>query len=143
MSNQPTANNVSSSSSAPAPNEGDSSSTQVQNSSPQGPAPGLYAPSLTNDNFPDDSIPGIVARLMNPPVWLYNTEDHTYTFTINWVVGVAGPERFERLPFQERYVLRREDELRERGKEVGLSAEIIDWLKGGEETLTLPANHFE
>lgn len=80
---------------------------------------------------------------MNPPEYLYNSEDQTYTLPINWVVGVAGPERFERLPYQDRYVLRREDELREQGEEAGLSADIMDWLKGGEETLTLPASHFE
>lgn len=162
MSNQATTNDASSSSSASASTEGDSSNVSIscsfplhrqltqhpiqsqdQNPSPQGPAPGLYAPSLANDNFPDDSISGIVARLMNPPSWLYNSDDQTYTFTINWVVGVAGQERFERLPHQDRYVLRREDELREQGEEAGLSTEIMDWLKGGEETLTLPANHFE
>jgi hypothetical protein len=162
MSNQPIANDASSTPSAHPPTDGDFSNVSITSfiaHSPvadvtllwfhgerppsQTPARGLYAPSLANDNFPDDSIPTIVARLMNPPEYLYNNEDQTYTFLINWVVGIAGPERFQPSGLNGRHVLRREDELWEEGEEAGLSVEIMVWLKRGEETLTLPASHFE
>jgi hypothetical protein len=79
---------------------------------------------------------------MNPPSPLYN-DNQTVTLTINWAVGVAGPERFERLAGDNRYVLSYRDDLREQGEAAGLSSEILEWLEGGEETLTLPASHFE
>jgi hypothetical protein len=43
-----------------------------------------------------------------------------------------------------RLVLVPNDELNEVGEAAGLSGEILEWLRGaGEETLTLPASHFE
>jgi hypothetical protein len=79
---------------------------------------------------------------MNPPEYLRDNESQTVTLTITWAVGIAGPERFQLLPHLDRLVLQGQDELRERGEEAGLSTDIMDWLKGGEDTLTLPASHF-
>jgi hypothetical protein len=80
---------------------------------------------------------------MNPPPPFYNNEHQTVTLTINWAVGVAGPERFERHGAERRYLLSRGDELGEQGEAAGLSSEILEWLKHGEETLTLPVEHFQ
>jgi hypothetical protein len=110
---------------------------------PQLPRGGLYAPNVSGSALPDDdSIAGIVARLMSPPSYFYNDDRQTITITINWAVGVAGPERFERRGTDGRYFLSGGDELEEQGGAAGLSSEILDWLKYGEETLTLPVEHF-
>jgi hypothetical protein len=109
----------------------------------QAPPGGLYAPNLSGGVLPDDSVAGIVARLMSPPPPFYNNEHQSVTLTINWAVGVAGPERFERHGAAGRYFLNRGDELGEQGEATGLSSEILEWLKHGEETLTLPVEHFQ
>jgi hypothetical protein len=124
--------------------------TQIHSQDPSNdlvePAPGLcaglYAPDVSGGVHPDDSIAGIISRLMSPPSFL-NNDNQTVTLTITWAVGVAGPERFERLAGDDRYVLSYHDDLREQGQAAGLSPEILEWLEGGEQTLTLPASHFE
>lgn len=102
--------------------------------------PGLYAP---DPAAPPQvtTLTDVVTRLMTPPQELYNG-DGTVTLTITWAVGVAGPERFERTPLARRHSLVQDDELRERGVAAGLSQEIMDWLRSGDETLTLPESHF-
>lgn len=80
---------------------------------------------------------------MNPPEYLRNNEDQTVTLTITWAVGAVGLERFQLPRTEDRLVLQGQDELGEQGEEAGSSAEIMAWLKDGEDTLTLPASHFE
>lgn len=80
---------------------------------------------------------------MNPPPLAYNPDGNTVTLEINWAVFVAGPEHFEPTPGSLRRRLRIGDELRKYSEDAGLSKEIIDWLKGGPELLTLPRSHFE
>jgi hypothetical protein len=108
---------------------------------PEDPRGGLYAPNISGRNLPDDSIAGIVARLMSPPEYLYSEDFRDVTLTITWAVGVAGQERFDRLPHDGRHALSLDDDLCG-GEAYGLSEEILDWLKGGQDTLTLPATHF-
>jgi hypothetical protein len=79
---------------------------------------------------------------MSPPKYFHNDDRRTITITINWAVGVAGPERFERRGTDGRYFLSGGDELEEQGGAAGLSGDILDWLKYGQETLTLPVEHF-
>jgi hypothetical protein len=79
---------------------------------------------------------------MRPPLYLYSNNRQAVTLTINWAVGVAGPERFERRGTNDRYFLCGGDELDEQGEAAGLSSEVMEWLKYGEETLKLPAEHF-
>jgi hypothetical protein len=106
---------------------------------PQDPRGGLYSPNISGGNLADDSIAGIVHRLMSPPEYLYSEDYRDVTLTITWAVGVAGQERFNSL--QGRHALSLDDDLCG-GEAYGLSEEILNWLKGGEDTLTLPSTHF-
>jgi hypothetical protein len=106
---------------------------------PQDPRGGLYSPNISGGNLADDSIAGIVHRLMSPPECLYSEDYRDVTLTITWAVGVAGQERFNSL--QGRHALSLDDDLCG-GEAYGLSEEILNWLKGGEDTLTLLSTHF-
>lgn len=79
---------------------------------------------------------------MEPPNCLYSFDGQQVTLNITWAVGVIGRERFEPVPLSRGLSLRQDDELRTRGVEWGLSQQIADWLRSGEETLVLPASHF-
>ena len=79
---------------------------------------------------------------MEPPECLYSEDGQQVTLNITWAVGVIGRERFEPVPLGRRLSLRQQDELRTRGVEFGLSQQIADWLRSGDETLVLPAGHF-
>ncbi|KAF2134086.1 hypothetical protein P153DRAFT_353290 [Dothidotthia symphoricarpi CBS 119687] len=103
---------------------------------------GLYAPALDGGDLPDDSLSATIRRLMSPPQGLYSADGRSVTLYINWAVGVVGVERFEPTPLARRLSLRQDDALRERGVSLGLSKEILEWLRQGEEMLTLPASHF-
>ena len=75
---------------------------------------------------------------MNPPVPFRNPNGENVVLTINWAVGVVGPERFERIMTYGRYQLCDDDELVEHGVEAGLAPEILEWLLRGGDRLSLP-----
>ncbi|KAF3044602.1 hypothetical protein E8E12_002005 [Didymella heteroderae] len=132
---------MASNTSAPAGND---SNHHRNGSDPVGrtPDPGLYAPPLHNSAEPDDSLRAIIDRLMMPPDFLYSEGGQEVTLNVTWAVGVVGRERFEATPLGRRLSLRQDDELRTQGVEWGLSEEIADWLRYGEDTLVLPTSHF-
>ncbi|KAF2792645.1 hypothetical protein K505DRAFT_338522 [Melanomma pulvis-pyrius CBS 109.77] len=103
--------------------------------------PGLYAPDPAAPVPGNDSIFAIATQLMNPPEDFRHV-DNNFTIYITWAVGVAGPERFERTSLNHRHSLLQNDDLYLRGLEAGLSEEVREWLRYGQEKLSLPASHF-
>ena len=103
--------------------------------------PGLYAPDPAAPTPANPSIFQIAGQLMNPPESLHFPASH-YTLNITWAVGVAGPERFERTALGHRHSVVQTDDLYIHGAAAGISWEILHWLRGGEEELVLPEEHF-
>jgi hypothetical protein len=67
-------------------------------------------------------------RLMRPPQALYSADGQTLTKT--WAVGILGTERFEDSgPFLH-WVVMAGGDIRERGLDLGLSRQVLDWLTG-------------
>lgn len=103
--------------------------------------PGLYAPDPAAPPPVNLTLFEIVGRLMNPPAE-YRDDNGNVTLWITWVVGVAGVERFEQSPLGHRHSLLQSDDLYVHGEVAGLSKEILQWLRYGEDSLVLPASHF-
>jgi hypothetical protein len=123
-------------------NQGPTSSTPTDSVTQQDPLnPGLYAPDPAAHVPRDLSVFEIAAILMDPPEE-FRLSPGMVTIDIDWVVGKAGRERFEMSPLEYRLSLIQTDELYLRGEEVGISPEVLKWLRGGEKSLTLPASHF-
>jgi hypothetical protein len=123
-------------------NQGVASSAPAGSAAQQAPLnPGLYAPDPATP-FPRDlSVFEIATILMNPPQE-FRLSPGMVTIDIDWAVGKAGRERFEMSLLDHRLSLVQTDELYSRGEEVGISTEVLKWLRGGKKTLELPASHF-
>ncbi|PVI00404.1 hypothetical protein DM02DRAFT_728607 [Periconia macrospinosa] len=88
----------------------------------------------------------IVNRLMNPPqaARTYNKDHTPVTLSMIWVVNFVGVEHFQTSTTSGRHVLRPNDPLAVQGADLGLSSEILTWLKEGDDNnITLPTSHFQ
>jgi hypothetical protein len=104
--------------------------------------PGLYAPNPAAPALRELTLFEIVAELMNPP------QDMRYppgkvTLNITWAVGKAGKERFERTALNHRHSLKQDDDLYVLGVSAGLSNEVCQWLRYGEDEFVLDVSHFQ
>jgi hypothetical protein len=90
-----------------------------------------------------NTILSIAYGSMTPDQALYSNHDKTTTLMITGAISVAGLERFHRVPLTNgRYLLRLRDDLALSGECAGPSSVVLDWLRHGEDTLTLPGGRF-
>lgn len=102
--------------------------------------PGLYAPILrveSDDEDQDEELRKIVARLMTPEVSQYCTNGDWVTLDKTWVLGIAGPERFETADRYHKLV--HSDPLALKGPYMGLPQVMVTWMKSEPERWTFPA----
>jgi hypothetical protein len=104
--------------------------------------PGLYAPDPAAPPPRDLTLSEIAAELMDPPLDMHYPQGKV-TLNITWAVAKAGKERFERTSLNHRHSLSQDDDLYVRGISLGLSTEVLQWLRYGEEELELDASHFQ
>jgi hypothetical protein len=77
---------------------------------------------------PQPSLEKIVHTLLHPPL-------HAFvhgTLSLQWVIGAVGYTHFMFRDSDERWVLRADSGLRERGREAGIPGCLWEWLAGGE-----------
>jgi hypothetical protein len=78
---------------------------------------------------PKPSLGRLIHRLLHPP-------QHAFphgTFSIQWVIGAVVYRHFEFRDSDERWVLKRDSGLRERGREMGTPVVLWEWLTGNGE----------
>jgi hypothetical protein len=78
---------------------------------------------------PQPSLEKLVHRLLHPP-------PHAFlhgSFSIQWVIGAVGYRHFTFRNSDERWVLRPESGLTERGRALGIPVVLWEWLAGGED----------
>jgi hypothetical protein len=115
---------------------------------PHDPRGGLYAPNITGGVVPNDSVSHIVSRLMNPDWSMWNARNRTHTLHITRAIGIVGNDHFHNFwrPGGLRRVLNQNDpvcvQLHEEVAAGRLNSKILDWLKGTEDTITLPESEF-
>jgi hypothetical protein len=81
---------------------------------------------------PQPSLQRLVHRLLHPPAHAF---PHS-TLSIQWIIGAVGYRHFGFRTSDERWVLKRDSELRNRGKELGIPILLWEWLAGDNEGAT-------
>ncbi|KAF2003525.1 hypothetical protein P154DRAFT_486800, partial [Amniculicola lignicola CBS 123094] len=77
-------------------------------------------------------IQDVVRRLLSPPPHAFVNG----TLSIRWVIGAAGYHNFEFRKEDERWVLKKNSELRARGELYGLPRAFSAWLSGDDPDYT-------
>ncbi|KAF1954034.1 hypothetical protein CC80DRAFT_550960 [Byssothecium circinans] len=104
--------------------------------------PGLYGVNLAALTAPRP-LRETVDYLMSVDNWVRapGNQPGTITIYLGQAVNIVGSERFE-LNSAGRLVLREDDELCRQGAELGVPEEVMQWLKRGDEMITLSETLF-